>query len=66
MDLILIWFWTTLFYFLKKIDFSHFSLNVLMEKKLKILKWFKMDFDGWFELTIVNLVGIEYLKVKNG
>ena len=54
------------FYFLKKIDFSHFWLNVLMEKKLKILKWFKMDFDGWFELTIVNLVGIEYLKVKNG
>ena len=36
------------------------------KKILKILKWFKMDFDGWFELTIVNLVGIEYLKVKNG
>ena len=28
--------------------------------------WLKIVFDGWFELPIANLVGIEYLKVKIG
>ena len=37
-----------------------------MEKKLKNSERLKMVFDGWFELSIVNLVGIEYLKVKIG
>ena len=37
-----------------------------MEKNLKNSERLKMVFDGWFELTIVNLVGIEYLKVKIG
>ena len=37
-----------------------------MEKNLKNSKRLKMGFDGWFELTIVNLVGIEYLKVNIG
>ena len=35
-----------------------------MEKNLKNSERLKMVFDGWFELSIVNLVGIEYLKVK--
>ena len=60
------WFWTTFFVFLKKKHFSHFWLNFLMEKNLKNSKRLKMVFDGWFELTIVNLVGIEYLKVNIG
>ena len=37
-----------------------------MEKNLKNSERIKMVFDGWFELSIVNLVGIEYLKVKIG
>ena len=37
-----------------------------MEKNLKNSERLKLVFDGWFELTIVNLVGIEYLKVKIG
>ena len=60
------WFWTTFSVFLKKKPFSHFWLNFLMEKNLKKSERLKMVFDGWFELTIVNLVGIEYLKVKIG
>ena len=53
-------------FFWKKKHFSHFWLNFLMEKNLKNSKRLKMVFDGWFELTIVNLVGIEYLKVNIG
>ena len=60
------WFWITFFVFLKKKPFSHFWLNFLMEKNLKNSERLKMVFDGWFELSIVNLVGIEYLKVKIG
>ena len=37
-----------------------------MEKNLENSERLKMIFDGWFELSIVNLVGIEYLKVKIG
>ena len=37
-----------------------------MEKNLKNSERLKMIFDGWFELSIVNLVVIEYLKVKIG
>ena len=37
-----------------------------MEKNLKNSERLKMVFDGWFELSIVNLVGIEYLKIKIG
>ena len=37
-----------------------------MEKNLKNSKRLKMVFDGRFELSIVNLVDIEYLKVKIG
>ena len=37
-----------------------------MEKNLKNSERLQMVFDGWFELSIVNLVGIEYLKVKIG
>ena len=37
-----------------------------MEKNLKNAEQLKMVSDGWFELSIVNLVGIEYLKVKIG
>ena len=37
-----------------------------MEKILKNSERLKMVSDGWFELTIVNLVGIEYLKIKIG
>ena len=37
-----------------------------MEKNFKNSERLKMVFDGWFELSIVNLVGIEYLKVKIG
>ena len=40
---------------------QHFHL-----KNKKFWKWLKMVFDGWFELPIVDLVGIEYLKVKMG
>ena len=54
------------FRFSEKKPFSHFWLNFLMEKNLKNSERLKMVFDGWFELTIVNLVGIEYLKVKIG
>ena len=53
-------------FFWKKKHFSHFWLNFLMEKNLKNSERLKMVFDGWFELSIVNLVGIEYLKVKIG
>ena len=37
-----------------------------MEKNLKNSEQLKMIFDDWFELSIVNFVGIEYLKVKIG
>ena len=40
---------------------QHFHL-----KNKKFWKWLKMVFDGWFELPIFDLVGIEYLKVKMG
>ena len=53
-------------FFWKKKPFSHFWLNFLIEKNLKNSERLKMVFDDWFELSIVDLVGIEYLKVKIG
>ena len=58
--------WNTLFWLLKKIDFSRFWLNIVYQKNKNLKKWEKMNFYGLFELAIDNLVGIEYLNVKIG
>ena len=56
-----------LFLFLwKKKIFPISDSTFWWKKNLKNSKRLKMVFDGWFELTIVNLVGIEYLNVKIG
>ena len=61
------WFWTIFFVFLKKKTFFPFLTQLFDGKKnLKNSQRLKMVSDGWIELSIVNLVGIEYLKVKTG
>ena len=55
------------FCFSEKKTFFPFLTQLFDGKKnLKNSEWLKMVSDGWFELSIVNLVGIKYLKVKTG
>ena len=55
------------FCFSEKKTFFPFLTQLFDGKKnLKNSERLKMVSDGWFELSIVNLVGIEYLKVKIG
>ena len=51
--------WDNFFWLFEKSFFLFLDLKIK-----KFWKWLKVVFDGWFE--VVNLVGIEYLKVKIG
>ena len=53
-------------FFWKKKIFPISDSTFWWKKNLKNSKRLKMVFDGWFELTIVNLASIEYLNVKIG
>ena len=56
--------WNNFFWLFGKNWFFPFLTQHFHLKNKKFWKWLKMVFDGWFDLPIVNLVGIEYLKVK--
>ena len=58
--------WDNFFWLFEKNCFFLFLTQHFDLKNKKFWKWLKVVFDGWFELPIVNLVGIEYLKVKIG
>ena len=58
--------WDNFFWLFEKNCFFLFLTQHFDLKNKKFWKWLKMVFDGWFELPIVNLVGIEYLKLKIG
>ena len=66
MTYIFCWLWTTFLFFWKKNLFPISDSTFWWKKNLKNAERLKMVSDGWFELSIVSLVGIEYLKVKIG
>ena len=58
--------WDNFFWLFEKKGFFLFLTQHFDLKNKNFWKGLKVVFDDWFELPIVNLVGIEYLKVKIG
>ena len=49
---------------MKKNIFHVSDSTFVIKKIINVKKWEKVSFNGLFELTIVNLVGIELLNVN--